>query len=364
MGSTMALLQQPEPVTTRVESRICPQTSRVSISFEITSYRLHQNLASGFVRSSSVNIGGYDWCLRDLPDCDIRGVQGLHRSLPRAPHRERRGESEVPRPVFITKDGITNRGAYGINNNKFLKKTELEAPSSEYLRDDHLVIECHITVVKPPLVLVLGTTTSTTTRVVNLVPRQDLSHDLATLLEKKDGADVIFHVRGQAVATHTAVLAARSPVFNAEFFGPMRRQASDHQHHVTVEDMEPAAFKALIHFIYTDSTSPLDGLDDKVEKQELTNHLLVAADRYAVQGLKVLCEKSLSESLDAETVAPMLALADQDSCSELKHACVEFITSSEILDRVVASDGYRRIKESCPTVVVDFLEIAAKRCRI
>ncbi|KAB8112811.1 hypothetical protein EE612_051545, partial [Oryza sativa] len=36
------------------------------------------------------------------------------------------------------------------------------------------------------------------------------------------GADVTFQVGGETVAAHRAVLAARSRVFRAELFGPMK----------------------------------------------------------------------------------------------------------------------------------------------
>ncbi|KAL6843289.1 hypothetical protein ACP4OV_027002 [Aristida adscensionis] len=70
---------------------------------------------------------------------------------------------------------------------------------------------------------------------------------------------------------------------------------------------------------------------DGDERQELAKHLLVAADRYDVQGLKFACEKLLGEGLDADTVAAMFALADQHNCSKLQDSCVEFITCSDKL---------------------------------
>jgi speckle-type POZ protein len=98
---------------------------------------------------------------------------------------------------------------------------------------------------------------------------------------------------------------------------------------VTVEDIHPDVFKALLHFIYTDSLSDsdLEDLDDDVYC-EIVRHLLVAADRYAMDRLKLLCASLLVEYLDADTVATTLALADHRNCEKRKDICIEFMASS------------------------------------
>jgi speckle-type POZ protein len=53
-----------------------------------------------------------------------------------------------------------------------------------------------------------------------------------------------------------------------------------------------------------------DDIDDD-DYSEMINHLLVAADRHAIDRLKLLCAGVLAKHLRAETVATTLALADQ-----------------------------------------------------
>ena len=110
---------------------------------------------------------------------------------------------------------------------------------------------------------------------------------------------------------HRCVLAFRSPVFRAEFLGPMKEKA---ENVIRIDDMEPAILEALLHFIYTDRLpdSCSDGRNPAIM------HLLVAADRYGVERLRLLCESKLSETIDVETVAMTLALAEQHNCSHLR----------------------------------------------
>ena len=71
--------------------------------------------------------------------------------------------------------------------------------------------------------------------------------------------------------------------------------------------MEAAVFKALLHFIYTDCLPERSKSCEAAAMQ----HLLVTADRYGVDMLKFICETRLSETIDVESVAATLALAEQ-----------------------------------------------------
>jgi speckle-type POZ protein len=52
-----------------------------------------------------------------------------------------------------------------------------------------------------------------------------------------------------------------------------------------VEDMQPAVFRGLLHFNYTDSLPAMDDLDDD-EREDMLRHLLVASYRYAMEMMK------------------------------------------------------------------------------
>ncbi|KAM3214855.1 hypothetical protein ACQJBY_067048 [Aegilops geniculata] len=152
----------------------------------------------------------------------------------------------------------------------------------------------------------------------------------------------------------------RSPVFKAELYGPMRAKC---EQSINIEDMEPAVFKALLRFIYSDELPPMDDLNDD-DKEEMVKHLLVAADRYGMERMKLMCERKLCKFLEANNVATTLALADQHHCSKLKDACIGFINSLDRVDDVMTSTGYQHLKRACPSVFVDMWEKAAKTRKI
>ena len=89
-------------------------------------------------------------------------------------------------------------------------------------------------------------------------------------------------------------------------------------------------------------------------------HLLAAADRYAIDRLKLICQSILSKNLHVETVATTLALADQHNCDKLKEICIEFITTDNMND-VVTTQGYASLKRACPSVIADILEKTSRR---
>ncbi|TVU50174.1 hypothetical protein EJB05_01534, partial [Eragrostis curvula] len=76
----------------------------------------------------------------------------------------------------------------------------------------------------------------------------------------------------------------------------------------------------------------------------MAQHLLVAADMYGLDRLKVMCERKLALGVAAGTVAATLALAELHGCAQLKAKCIEFMVeaSPEILSAVLATEGFKR----------------------
>ncbi|KAM0825272.1 hypothetical protein ACQ4PT_022231 [Festuca glaucescens] len=85
-------------------------------------------------------------------------------------------------------------------------------------------------------------------------------------------------------------------------------------------------------------------------------HLLVAADRYGLDKLRVLCETKLCESMHVETVATTLVLAEQHHCKDLQEACVEFMAPMNVIQAVMATDGFKHLVASSPLIMKEILD--------
>ncbi|KAK9945397.1 hypothetical protein M0R45_010917 [Rubus argutus] len=233
---------------------------------------------------------------------------------------------------------------------RFFKRTSLE--TSDYLKDDCLSVNCMVGVVKShtkgPKIYSIA------------VPGSNMGHHLGQLLESGKGTDVNFEVDGETFAAHKLVLAARSPVFRAQLFGPMKDQNSQC---INVEDIEAPVFKALLHFMYWDSLPDIEeltGINSNGASTLMAQHLLAAADRYGLDRLRLLCEENLCKDIATNTVATTLALAEQHHCFQLKVVCLKFIATPGNLQGVMRTDGYKHLRESCPTVLTELLEYVAR----
>ena len=120
--------------------------------------------------------------------------------------------------------------------------------------------------------------------------------------------------------------------------------------------MLPQVFKALLHFVYTDSLPQMEQ-----EEAVMAQHLLEAADRYDMQRLRLICEDTLCRHLDVSTAATTLVLAEQHHCRALKEACIEFLVSRHALEEVMATDGFEHLVKSCPALVKEIMSKLAAR---
>ncbi|KAF0897493.1 hypothetical protein E2562_037620 [Oryza meyeriana var. granulata] len=217
----------------------------------------------------------------------------------------------------------------------FISPEKLENPA--YLKDDSFTFLWDITVERPPFVVD--------------VPPSTLCWHLGDLLGETEGADVTLDVGGETFTAHRYVLASRSLVFKAQLFGPMKVENGTT---IRVDDMHPDVFRVLLHFIYTDEL-PAEGDDKDDGEAIMAQHLLVAADKYDLPRLKLICENKLSKRLDVSTVATTLALAEQHGCHGLKEVILRFLKLPSNMEAVGRTVGYRHLRESCPSLFISGL---------
>ncbi|GJN09614.1 hypothetical protein PR202_ga27635 [Eleusine coracana subsp. coracana] len=299
----------PETMTRTTMFTYRTETEQGKHVFEIFDYSQHKGMdTKKFIRFDTFSVGGHDWAIRFYPD------------------------------------GFTShcKGYISVYVELLDKETKSEFEASNYLRDDHLTIQCVVTVKKKSQVLI--------TKSLNQieVPPSNIAEQLGNLLHAKEGTDVTFSVAG-----------ARSPVFRAELYGSVREAKSEH---ITIEDMQPAVFKALMHFIYTE-VLPETG-DQRDANLEMIQHLLVAADRYAVDRLKLVCQSILCKTLDVENVCSTMALAYHHNCDRLKDICLDFITRSDVMDALVKTADCKNLKRTCPSALADAFEKMISFCKM
>ncbi|CAN6177190.1 unnamed protein product [Urochloa humidicola] len=232
---------------------------------------------------------------------------------------------------------------------QFRRRNALEA--SGFIEEDSFTVECTITVIRDTEHL------PSTATMAHALPRhaglQSLHHDLGELLRKGTGSDVNLVVSRESFAAHKAILASRSPVFMAQFFGHMKEA---HLQRVEIKDMDAAVFRAMLRFIYTDMVPEIDGPEDGVI---MAQHLLAAADMYGLDSLKSMCEDKLCDGTGVETAATALALAEQHGCSKLKARCLELIAAN--LDAVMETEGYKYLMANSPLVMDDLIRAVCRR---
>ncbi|XP_047085959.1 BTB/POZ and MATH domain-containing protein 1-like [Lolium rigidum] len=236
-----------------------------------------------------------------------------------------------------TRDFSVHPKTWGFN--RFIRRVELE--KSEYLKDDSFTVNVGVTIMSQCRAL-------ENTPIVVLP--SDMHRDFGDLLSSKAIVDVEFLVGGETFSAHRSVLAARSPVFRAEFLSPMKESTATGP--IRIDDMEAQVFKALLTFMYTDALPDMD----QQEEYAMTQHLLVAADRYGLDRLKLICEDKLSSGIDTSSVAAILALADQHNCSELKEACLAFLREPTNLDEAIESQGFELLTKTSPGVIKELLK--------
>eukprot|EP00411_Alexandrium_monilatum_P022397 CAMPEP_0175221020 /NCGR_PEP_ID=MMETSP0093-20121207/20090_1 /TAXON_ID=311494 /ORGANISM="Alexandrium monilatum, Strain CCMP3105" /LENGTH=377 /DNA_ID=CAMNT_0016514557 /DNA_START=21 /DNA_END=1154 /DNA_ORIENTATION=+ len=216
--------------------------------------------------------------------------------------------------------------------------------SNGWLVDDTLTVECKMTVSFSRI--------ETVPYLVGAKPDAlaDLGNQLGAFLDSGHLTDVVVKVGDESIRAHSAILAARSPVFDAMWSTSMKEQADKE---VTITDLEPTAVHRMIRFMYTGA------LPSELTNDNETISLLEAAHRYQVSVLVELCVVALSSRLTVEVVAERLMVADLAGLESLRRACLMFITSSSgRVAAVQATEGYAKLAQKRPHLALDILATA------
>ncbi|KAI3944632.1 hypothetical protein MKW98_021090 [Papaver atlanticum] len=337
--------------------------------YKIKGFSLAKGIGVGkYMRNRRFTVGGHDWVIIFYPDGDSQDSQE-YVSL----YLELVSPGEVKATLefkFLDQSGKGKqavRGAsecakvYYINDywgyKQYMKRSELE--TSSYRKDDCLSIHCAVGVVLTRDETVQSRDETVQTRVETVltrvgeekpyvipVPPSEMIQNLKGLLESGIGSDITLQVGNEFFRAHKSILAARSPVFRAQFFG---LEGNPDLETLAIKQFEPFAFMPCE---LSDSDSPCTSTT-------LMQHLLDAADCYDIPRLKLLCEGKLCEEITANNVAKTLSLAEEHQCLQLKTVCLNFASKPEIFGEVMKSDGYAYLEKSYPSLLTDLLKTSA-----
>ncbi|KAM3193304.1 hypothetical protein ACQJBY_070099 [Aegilops geniculata] len=344
------------------------------------------------ISSGAFVVGGYAWLLEYYPNGKHPNCADLISLYLSLVHDDSKVDSKVDAtfsfclvdqvekqmPMYIRATNKATRfesaGDYSWGINEFLRRDALERSAN--LKGDSFTIRCDVMVCE-------DSSTEDPDGHVTKVLLSDMDQHFSILLQTKVGADVTFEVSGETFNAHRCVLAARSKVFMAQLFGPMK-EGTTTSSVIHIEDMEANVFRALLRFIYTDSCPEIDndymeeeqemsqvleeGQEDETTKDDMwlqrLQDLFVAADRYDLQRLKCICEMQLSDNIGVRSVMSTLALAEQHHCQGLKEACLKFIQiqSSSCMQTVTTTDGWDYVVSTYPSVLKElFVKLASNQ---
>lgn len=360
-------IQEGTGASAPTRSRNVTETVNGSHHFTINGYSLAKGMGVGkYMASDTFTVGGYQWAIYFYPDgknaednsqyvsvfialasegTDVRALFELT-LLDQSGKNKHKVHSHFDRSLESGPYTLKYRGSmWGYK--RFFRRAVLE--TSDYLKNDTLSITCTVGVVV--------SSTQGPKPYSIAVPPPDMGDHFGVLLDSGEGCDVTFGVEEETFHAHKLVLAARSPVFKAQLFGPMRERNSGT---LVIEDMQPPVFRAMLHFIYRDTlpdTPELTGSSSASASTLMAQHLLAAADRYALDRLRLMCESKLCEEVSIDTVATTLALAEQHHAAQLKSVCLKFAAGN--LKGVMGTEGFEYLRESCPSLQAELLRTVA-----
>lgn len=145
---------------------------------------------------------------------------------------------------------------------------------------------------------------------------------------------------GKEFKAHKVVLAAQSHFFKTRFEDRWSLGASQqgighcHSDRIEMPDVPAKVMESILSYVYTGSVTNID---------QMAVETLSAAEEYGLEGLRRICEASLSKKLTSTNAIEMLIFADDNNAVKLRAACVKYIAS--YASSVKNSEGWNKLKE-------------------
>ena len=189
-----------------------------------------------------------------------------------------------------------------------------------------------------------------------------LGRELRELLQSGAGADVILACGGERIAAHSFVLCLRSPVFRAQLAPDSPMVVADRTSVPVPDAITPATLRRLLEFIYSDELEPESPEEAgarltpsppsqaaEAAPAAQAQHLLNAADHYALPRLLSICERVLRVGLGHANAVHTLVLSHQHSARALKAAALRFVAAHATA--LMQTDGWSNLMATQPALL-------------
>lgn len=188
----------------------------------------------------------------------------------------------------------------------------------------------------------------------NQTLKNNLADELLTLLEDEKFSDITIVVGENEIRAHKNILAARSSVFASLLMDNDTVSNNDNSNYVIeITDVKPKIFRKLLQYIYTDK---IDGIDGTIAKE-----LLVAAIKYDVKRLEVICEDIVFNIMSIDNVIEILDIADQYYRPILKSQAMKFVVDHAVI--LINSSAFKMLEQSKPNLANEVRGVIITSCK-
>lgn len=128
-------------------------------------------------------------------------------------------------------------------------------------------------------------------------------------------------------------------------FNPQNNTKELAENLVEIEDIEPRVFREILRFIYVGKVEDIG---------RLACQLFLAADKYDLEGLRVICKKTLYTILNTKNALNIVQVADQLNAGHLKYHVLKFIKRNR--NNVIKSKSFSDFLQSNAELTTEVMQ--------
>lgn len=152
---------------------------------------------------------------------------------------------------------------------------------------------------------------------------------LKSLLEDKNFADVTFKIGDSLISAHRNILVARCDYFRAMFLGGMRENS---EKIINIPDIDDTTFRDILEFLYTGKI---------IVSENNIVPLITAAEKFQITDLKEVCYSTFDKVANEDNIVQILLVADMWNEQALKILCKKYML--EHYEIVVKTPEFKKL---------------------